>query len=589
MRSPLQQGESWLTGGMMAETTLQGIGVSAGFAVGPVFQYKPLHLNVSPRQQVNPDEEFGRFVAAREQAKRELQSIKQSVEARAGKESAEIFDAHMVLLADPMLEDSIKAQIGDGAETAVRQASEALAEMLRQSGDEMFAARAVDVTDIGQRLLRILLGVPDQSLNAIHQPSILIAHDLTPSDTANLDPQQVIGICLKAGGRTSHAAILARTLGIPAVVGLGEAIDPVNDGAVLALDGASGEVIINPLPEKLALYQQKRETRSTREAQIRAKAHQPAVNAGGRRIPVYANIGDLASAKKAIEEGAEGVGLLRTEFLYLNESSAPGEDYQVEVYQAIFDVMGERPVTIRTLDLGGDKPPSFIDFPQEENPFLGWRGIRVCLDMPDLFKTQLRAILRAAVAKPISLMYPMIESVSTLRRANLLLKEAQRELDAANVDYNRSVPVGIMIETPSAAVMTDLLAAECDFFSIGTNDLTQYALACERGNGRVAGYFEDLSPGVLRLIRQTIDHAHAAGKEVSMCGELAGMPAAIPILLGLGLDKFSMSAPAIPQAKWILNGLSDAQARELAQHSLNLPTADDIQNYMQANAKAFSD
>jgi len=567
----------------MNERILKGIAAAEGIAIGPAFCYRPPQLTIPQRSSSSPAEELARFEAARAQALEEIGALKANLLTRADAESAAIFDAHAMMLEDPMFSEGVESRVNAGkiVEAAVMETTEELSAMLAGMEDEMFAARAADVGDIGRRVLRILLGLPDTSLDVLQEPSIVVAHDLTPSDTASLKPELTLGFCTAVGGLTAHTAILARTLGIPAVVGMGvEAVEQIKDGDVLALDGSEGVVVVNPKRSRVEEYRAKQDSRAARLAQIQAGAVQLAHTADGKRVEVVANIGEVESAREAVAFGAEGVGLLRTEFLYLQDTRPPSEEKQVKVYRAIFEVMGERPVIVRTLDIGGDKPPSYLKFPEEMNPFLGWRAIRISLDEVNLFKTQLRSILRAAVGHRALIMYPMITSLEELRRANAILAECQAELEAEGREYSREVPVGIMVETPAAVAIADLLAEECDFFSLGTNDLTQYTLAVDRGNERVANLFQPLHPAVLRLIKQTIDAAHAKGKWVGMCGELAGMKKAIPILLGIGLDEFSMVARAIPEAKWLISHLTSQQAAQIAQHALSLGTTAEVEEYM---------
>lgn len=566
----------------MGERVLKGIPAAEGIAVGPAFRFQALQLDVPERSPEAPEAEMARFEAAREQAREEIAALKAKLQARADDDSAAIFDAHAMMLADPMLHDAVRRRVEAGAtvEAAVAAATEELAAMLGGMDDALFAARAVDVQDVGRRVLRILLGLPDASLDAIGEPSIVVAHDLTPSDTVSMQPEMTLGFCTAAGGLTSHTAILARTLGIPAVVGLGQAaLEEIESGVTLALDGSTGQVVVAPAADTLERFEATRDQQATRLSEIRARAAEEAHTADGRRVEVGANVGDLTSAQEAVRFGAEGVGLLRTEFLYLQEKRPPDEEKQIAAYRAIFEALAGRPVIVRTLDIGGDKPPPYLTFPDELNPFLGWRAIRIGLDDLPLFKTQLRAILRAAVGHHTLIMFPMVSGVGELRRARAVVEEVRSELDAQGLAYADDVPVGIMVETPAAAMLADALAAECDFFSLGTNDLTQYTLAVDRTNERVAGLFQPLHPAVLRLIQRTIEAAHAQGKWVGMCGELAGMKRAIPILLGLGLDEFSMAPRAIPEAKWVMGQLTDAQMAAIAQQALDLTTADEVEDF----------
>ncbi len=567
----------------MTETTLKGIPASDGIAVGPLFCYIPVELTLPVCAAGTVEDEMARFDAARARARVELQDLHDGIEKRAGKEDASIFEAHQEMLFDPALEGKIReyVEIGQTIEQALSKATEELASLLSSMDDELFAARALDVKDVGRRILRILLGLPDTALSAVTEPSIIVAEDLTPSDTASLDPALTLGFITAQGGLTSHSAILARTLGLPAIVGMGDGLlAAVSNGTSVVLDGHTGELIVEPEPETVAHYQQLRALRNSHLQILRAAAEEDALTANGRRVEVAANIGDLSSARNAMEYGAEGIGLLRTDFLYLDDTQPPSEEKQYQIYREIFEVMCGRPVIVRTLDIGGDKPPSYLPFPDEMNPFLGWRAIRISLDEQELFKTQVRAILRAAVGHRARIMFPMVSDLGELQRARDIVDTAKRELAIASMEFAWDVPVGIMVETPAATVLVDVLAEASDFFSIGTNDLTQYTLAVDRGNAKVSGLFQPLHPAVLRLIRQTIDAAHSKGKWVGMCGELAGMTKAIPILLGLGLDEFSMNARAIPEAKNLIGKLTDEQAREITTRALSFGTAAEIEHFM---------
>jgi phosphotransferase system enzyme I (PtsI) len=567
----------------MAERTLKGIPASDGIAIGPVFVYIPAQLTVPVCAASTADEEMSRFGEARDQARVELMGLYEAIEKRVGREEAAIFEAHQEMLADPALEGKVREFVGIGqtAEQALVNATEELAALLAGMDSELFAARALDVKDVGRRILRILLGLPDTALSAVTEPSIIIAEDLTPSDTASLDPKLTLGFITEQGGLTSHSAILARTLGLPAIVGAGDGLlNQVANGVNLVMDGRTGEMIITPQDVTIQRYMEIKQQRELRLQILKDTAGKDAHTANGRRVEVAANIGEVETARVAIENGAEGVGLLRTEFLYLEDTQPPGEEKQFAAYRAIFEVMGQRPVIVRTLDIGGDKPPTYLPFPQEVNPFLGWRAIRISLNEPELFKTQLRAILRAAVGFNARIMFPMISDLDELRRAREVVEQVKRDLALASVEFASDVPVGIMVETPAAAVLVDVLAEASDFFSLGTNDLTQYTMAVDRGNAKVSGLYQPLHPSVLRLIKQTIYAAHSKGKWAGMCGELAGMTRAIPILLGLGLDEFSMNPRAIPEAKNLIGKLTDDKAREIAAQAMALGTAVEIEKYV---------
>jgi phosphotransferase system enzyme I (PtsI) len=569
----------------MSEKIYKGIAASDGIAIGSVFCYIPAVLNIPVCAAGSVDEEMARFEAARERARVELQGLYEAIEKRAGRGEAAIFEAHQEMLFDPALEGKIRefVEIGQTVEQALAGATEELAGLLAGMQDELFAARALDVKDVGRRVLRILLGLPDTALSAVLEPSIIIAEDLTPSDTASLDLDLTLGFITVQGGLTSHSAILARTLGLPAIVGMGNSpLDKVSNGTFIVMDGRTGEVILEPDQETVSRYRQIKKQREAHLQVLKAAAEKEAHTANGRRVEVAANVGEVASARVAIGNGAEGIGLLRTEFLYLEDAQPPSEEKQYRIYREIFEVMSGRPVIVRTLDIGGDKPPSYLPFPDEMNPFLGWRAIRISLDEPELFKTQLRAILRAAAGHQAYIMFPMVSDLDELRRARAVVESVRRDLELDSVEFAADVPVGIMVETPAAAMLVDVLAEASDFFSLGTNDLTQYTLAVDRGNARVSGLFQPLHPAVLRLIRQTIDAGHAKGKWVGMCGELAGMTKAIPILLGFGLDEFSMNPRAIPEAKNLIGKLTDEQAREISSRAMSFGTAAEIENYMKS-------
>jgi phosphoenolpyruvate-protein phosphotransferase len=564
--------------------TLRGIAASPGIAIAPAYCYVPAHLDIPARAPAGPAEEYDLFQAACEQARVDLTVLRERVEARTGsQDEAAIFEAHLLMLEDPLLTSMVEEKVESGliAEAAIVQVAETVAGMLAGLEDETFAARAVDVRDVGQRILRALLNVPEMRLDQLPAPVVIVANDLSPSDTAMLDPALVLGFCTVGGGLTSHSAILARTLGIPAVVGMGKELTRVvRDGMMLLLDGQDGLLIVQPTESAQDRYRQVQGKRTARLEEIRERAQQEARTADGRRVEVVANIGDLASAREAVKLGAEGVGLLRTEFLYLGEVRPPDEEKQVQIYGKIFSALAGKPVTVRTLDIGGDKPPSFLSFPEEANPFLGWRAIRICLDERALFVTQLRAILRAAAGHELRVMFPMICNLDELLAARALLEQARSELREEGQVFNDEAEVGMMVETPAAAVTVDVLAEAADFFSLGTNDLTQYTLAVDRGNARVAQLFRPLHPAVLRLIRQTIAVAHTHRRWVGMCGELAGTPAAIPILLGLGLDEFSMAPQAIAEAKELIGALTVAEAKRIAEQALSLRSADEVEAYM---------
>lgn len=559
---------------------LQGIGASGGYAVAPAFVYRRPDLRIEQRAIDDVQAEVVRFQQAVEVARRQLDEIQQRVSTAADEQVGRIFEFHRMMLEDAELlravEDAITTERCN-AEFAVNRVIERWVRHFEGLDDELMRARAADVRDVGHRLLAILMGVEQLQLSRLPEPVIVVADDLVPSETALLDRERVRGLCTALGGSTSHTAILARMWGIPAVVGLGGAILAVSSGTMLALDGETGVVEINPSPETVRTYRARQEQLSTLQAKAMERAKEPAITRDGRQVEVVANIGDVESAREAIKYGAEGVGLLRTEFLYLGRTSLPDEEEQLAAYRAIAEIMGQRPLLVRTLDVGGDKQLPYLDIGPELNPFLGVRAIRLCLERPDIFQPQLRAILRAGVGHNVKIMFPMVATREEIMRAREALDRARRSLEADGVSFADQVEVGIMVETPAAAIAADLLAPEVDFFSIGSNDLTQYTLAVDRGNERVSYLYHALDPAVLRLIRIVIEAGHAAGKWVGVCGEMAGQRAAIPILLGLGLDEFSMNPRAIPLAKHLIRQLAYSQAQALAREVLSLKDVAEVE------------
>jgi phosphoenolpyruvate-protein phosphotransferase len=560
--------------------TLQGIAASRGIAIGPAFHFRRVDLRFERYKVGDPAAEWTRFQAALEMACEQLADVYAKAEAESGAEQAAIFQSHTMMLEDPELLEAVQTSIegqGVNAESALSDAAEMYAQMLEALDDEYFRARAADVRDVATRVLRILLGVAESPTAGLATSSIILARDLTPSDTVLLDKTLVMGFCTAEGGATSHTAILARGLGLPAVVGAGPEVLQVPDGATLVLDGNGGTLLVEPNEETVAEYRARQTAAATVLAQARRMAHEPAITRDSHRVEIVANIGNVEGARTALEAGAEGVGLLRTEFLYLERDHLPDEEEQYRAYRAIVDVFGNRPVILRTLDIGGDKALPYLDLPYEMNPFLGLRAIRLCLARPELFRPQLRAALRAGAGRNLKLMFPMVATVAEVQAVRAMLEECRTELSAEGRPVAEEMEVGIMIEIPAAALMADHLAAEVDFFSIGTNDLSQYTLAADRTNAQVAPLASGFQPSVLRLVRDVITAAHTQGKWVGLCGELASEPLAIPILLGLGLDEFSMNPLAVPLAKQIIRALTLDEAREVAQAALELDSPDKVQ------------
>ncbi|WP_420632359.1 phosphoenolpyruvate--protein phosphotransferase [Candidatus Leptofilum sp.] len=574
------------------EGQLQGIAASPGIAIGPVLQYRPKLPTIVRETGKDSRAAWQQLQTAVQTAVTELNAIQQQTEQQVGSEEAAIFEAHQLILQDPDLQTAVQTILETeqiNAEAAWHETIEETAEKFAAMDDPYFQARAADVLDVGNRVLRHLLGVQMPSLEA-ERPYVLVAADLTPSDTAQLDPARVLAICTELGGATAHSAILARALGIPAVVGAGHALADIDEGQMVGIDGRTGQIWLTPDDEQIGELQAARDDWQAAQQVAKAASQAIAHTADDVRIEVAANIGGPHDVDVALSFGAEGVGLFRTEFLFLDRQEAPSEVEQLAAYRQAVAGLGARPLIIRTLDVGGDKPLPYLDLGEEENPFLGWRGIRFCLDKPEIFLPQLRAILQASVREDgtsanVKLMFPMIGTLAELRRAKAMLQTAREQLQAEGKLFAADLAVGIMIELPSAVAVADALAAEVDFFSIGTNDLTQYVMAADRGNANVAELAQAFQPAVLRMIRQTAVAAKQANIWVGMCGELAGNPLATPLLLGLGLTELSMAAPSIPAVKAALRNWTVPEAEALAVEVLGLDSVTAVQSHLEAAQK----
>jgi phosphocarrier protein FPr len=565
---------------------LTGIAASPGVATGTAVVLARLEQAIPRSIIADPAAEWRRYRTATDQAKTELVGLAERMATELGPQQARIFQAHALVLDDEDLATAVRDAVEQqrlNAEAAMNDVFEAEAERLKGMSGQLFQERAADLRDVAARVIRILRGGKETAF-ALPDDAVIVAEDLAPSQTATLDRSKVVGFCTALGGPTAHTAILARSMGIPAVVGLGhEALAHLASGMPVGIDGSAGVVILEPDAETVEAFRAERAAAVSARQVAFASAQGEARTRDGRRVEVVANLATAADGHEALAAGAEGVGLLRTEFLFQDRTDPPGEEEQYLVYRQVAEAMGKRPVVIRTLDIGGDKPAPYLQLPAEANPFLGWRAIRISLAMPAFFKAQLRAILRAAGHGNLQIMFPMIAAVDEVLQAQTLLAEAAAELAAAGIPHAATIPTGIMVEIPSAALIADHLAPLVDFFSIGTNDLTQYTFAADRGNAKVAHIGDPLHPSVLRQIARVIEAAHAAGKWVGLCGELAGKPEGIPVLLGLGLDEFSMSAASIPGAKALLAKLAVPDAQQLARHVLTLPDASAVK----AAVKAF--
>ena len=547
---------------------IHGVPGAPGIAIGPLFRFERAAVEINSRF-AGAEQERMQLETAIAAAREQIVGLRNQVLQHADPAEAAIFDVHCDLLADPDLLETVHTAIAGGTSAAVawQYSVEQQARAVGSLSDALLAERATDLRDVGNRVQRLLAGGTTAEPTLPETPVVIAAYDLTPSETASFDPQRVLGFCTSVGGPNAHTAILARALGLPAIVGAGPRVLEIEPGTPVILDGSAGTLDTAPDAQRTEAATRYLQAQRARSAEAASAASEPAITIDGHRIEVAANIGGLDDAKKAAASGAEGVGLLRTEFLFLERATAPTEDEQYQVYRAIAEAMRGQPVIIRTLDIGGDKPLPYLSLPAEMNPFLGERGIRLCLAHPDLLHQQLRAILRAAPYGQLRIMFPMIADIDEVRQTRAVLDALRHELAAPSVE------IGIMVEIPSAALMADVLADEVDFFSIGTNDLTQYTLAMDRTHPALAAKADGLHPAVLRLIARTVEAAHAAGKWVGVCGELGGDPVAVPILLGLGVDELSISVPAIPLVKAQIRALSFAECQRQAQRALGCATA----------------
>ena len=563
-----------------------GISAASGYALGTAFLLLDQQIEVVkaevPKEQL--DSEIQRYEEAQGKATEELEGIKEKTRQTIGPEEAEIFSAHIMVLQDPEYSGAIKALIrseGQNAEWAVQIVTDRFLELFKSMENDYIRERAADLRDVSNRLLRNLLGISTQSLSEITENVILVADDLTPSDTAQLDRDKVVGIVTNIGGKTSHSAIMARSMEIPAVVGLQDIVEKIKAGDFIIVDGNEGKVFVNPAEDLIHSYKEKQLSYEVQRQELKKLVNQPSITPDEVQVELVANIGNPQDALVAVNNGAEGIGLYRTEFLYMGRDELPSEEEQFEAYKAVTVMFGkEHPVVIRSLDIGGDKALPYLDMPKEMNPFLGYRAIRLCLDRTDIFRTQLRAILRASVFGNIKLMYPMIATLEELRAANKVLEAVKQELLAETIPFNKDMEVGIMVEIPAVAVMADRFAKEVDFFSIGTNDLIQYTMAADRTNETVSYLYQPFNLAVLRLIRGVIDAAHKAGKRVAMCGEMAGDLTVLPILLGLGLDEFSMSASSVLPARALVRQLPWLKAQTIAKAVLEMDNPLEVESFV---------
>ena len=560
---------------------ISGILASPGIAFGKALLLKEDEI-VIDRKKISADkvdQEVERFLSGRAKASAQLEVIKTKAGETFGEEKEAIFEGHIMLLEDEELEQEIIALIKDKHMTADAAANEVIdgqATALEELDDEYLKERAADVRDIGKRLLRNILGLAIIDLSAIQDEVILVAADLTPSETAQLNLNKVLGFITDAGGRTSHTSIMARSLELPAIVGTGSITAQVKNGDYLILDAVNNQVLINPSNEQIEALRSLQAQVAEEKAELAKLKDLPAITLDGHQVEVCANIGTVRDVEGAERNGAEGVGLYRTEFLFMDRDALPTEEEQFAAYKAVAEACGSQAVIVRTRDIGGDKELPYMNFPKEENPFLGWRAVRIAMDRKEILRDQVRAILRASAFGKLRIMFPMIISVEEVRALKKEIEIYKQELRDEGKAFDESIEIGVMVETPAAATIARHLAKEVDFFSIGTNDLTQYTLAVDRGNDMISHLYQPMSPSVLNLIKQVIDASHAEGKWTGMCGELAGDERATLLLLGMGLDEFSMSAISIPRIKKIIRNTNFEDAKVLAEQALAQPTTDEL-------------
>lgn len=562
---------------------MKGLGVSQGIGIGKAFIIEKRAVNINKIQINDTANEVNRLKCALDICKKQIEEMYYKTLDDVGEKEAMIFKSHEMMLEDDAfiseVEMKIKAE-NINAEYALNETANIYIKMFENIEDEYLRERADDIKDVIDRTIRTLLGIKATDYSEMEDGSIIIARDLTPSDTAQLDRTKVSAMITEMGGKTSHAAIMARIMGIPTVVGIDGIAEKVKNGDVVVCDGKTGKVIINPSEKQKKYYQHKKDKESEVIKQLKKQIGLPSVTKDCFKVNLSSNISTPHDVISALENDAEGIGLFRSEFIFMNRNCQPTEEEQFDEYKEVLIKMGSKPVIVRTLDIGGDKELSYLEIPKEMNPFLGYRAIRFCLVNTDMFKTQLRAILRASIYGNVKIMFPMISTMKELKDAKKIYEEAKEELRQQGIAFKDDIELGIMIEIPSAAIISDLLAKEVDFFSIGTNDLIQYTMAVDRMNSNLAHLYSQYHPALLRLIKNIIKNAHDAGIWVGMCGEAAGDPKLIPVLVGMGLDEFSMNAPAILRARYIIRGLNKKEMEQIADQTLNLETAMEVESYL---------
>lgn len=557
---------------------LKGIAASSGVAIGKAYKLEQPVI-VMKEAKGNTEDELKIFHDAIAKTVSDIEKVKERASKNLSLEELAIFDAHLMMANDPEYQGQIEEMIkgGSNADVAVKTVSDSMIAMFESMGDAYFKERAADIKDVSYRLVCNTLGLTIPDLTAIDEEVVIIAEDLTPSDTAQLNKEFTLGFCTEIGGRTSHSAIMARSLEIPAVVGTTGVMETVKAGDMLILDALEGTLIVNPTEEEIKEYSAKRDAYKAEKEALKVLVNEKSITTDGHTVDIAGNIGTPKDVAGVVANGGEAVGLYRTEFLYMDSTEDfPTEDEQFEAYKAVLEGMNGKKVVVRTLDIGGDKKLDYFTFPEEMNPFLGYRAIRLCLDRTDIFRTQLRALLRASKYGKLAIMFPMIATIKEFKDAKAIFEEEKAKLIAEGVEVSDSIEVGMMVEIPASAVLADQFAKYADFFSIGTNDLVQYSMAADRMSQKVSYLYQPLNPSVLRLIKSAIDGAHAHGKWCGMCGEMAGDTLAAPVLLGLGLDEFSMSASSILPARKMIRSLSKAEMEKLANEALNKETMEEV-------------
>ncbi|WMM25445.1 phosphoenolpyruvate--protein phosphotransferase [Tissierella sp. MB52-C2] len=565
---------------------MKGLGTSVGIGIGRVLIYKEPKIDIIKENILDLDLEIRRLEDALKKAIEEIDNIYNTTLIKVGEKEAEIFTAHKMILEDPEYIGSIKEKIeasNINSEWAVKEVTNFYIDIFKDMEDEYIRERVQDIKDVSNRLLKVLLNIETKDLSSIKERTIIVAQDLTPSDTAQINKEMVVGIVTEVGGRTSHTSIMARIMNIPAVSGAENITNIVKDNELMIIDGSTGNILVSPGDEDIVVYENKQKDFISLRKKLEEMKGKESISKDGYKVEIAGNIGTLEDIDKVIENDGEGVGLYRTEFLYMYRDRLPTEEEQFEAYKSVAEKLGKKPLVIRTLDVGGDKEIPYLNIPKEMNPFLGYRAIRYCLDNMEIFKTQLRAILRASIYGNIKIMFPMISNINEVREGKKIIKEVMEELRKESISFDEDIEIGIMVEIPAVAIHSRAFAREVDFFSIGTNDLIQYSLAVDRGNQHISYLYNQFHPAILSLIKMTIDNGHKEGIWVGMCGEVAGDEKLIPLLLAMGLDEFSMNPSSILKARHLIRNISKVEIEDILDKILNLSTAEDVEKFIDEN------